>query len=322
MLGSFRKKLFDKFTQWLIKEPPIGDQHPCDFNRIKYEIRPGDVLLVEGRSRISSVIRTITQSSWTHSALYIGRLHDIEDPNLRKKVALYMKKRGNFRLVIEGLEGKGITLSHLKKYKNHHIRICRPIGLAPADADIVVSYAIRSLGKPYNTRQVIDLARYLLPWSILPRRWGSSLFKNTIGEQPSAICSSLIAEAFTKVKFPILPFLTLDKKQNLELIQRNPHLFTPKDFDYSPYFEIIKYPLFDPKTPLPYYRRLPWSKDGVVHEDQGIIRDTTSENTKPQPNKESTFQKGKKILGNILHKGQSKKEAEEQEDNISKPETD
>jgi len=322
MFSSMRKKIFNKLMHWLAYEPKAkNDSPPCDFNRIKYEIRPGDVLLVEGRSRFSSVIRTITQSSWTHSALYIGRLHDIDDPNLRKKVALHMEKRGNFRLVIESLEGKGIGVAPIKKYKNHHIRICRPIGLTPEDAEIVVSYAIRSLGKPYNIRQFLDLGRYLLPWSILPRRWGSSLFKTTSGEQPSAVCSTLIAEAFTQVKFPILPFLKLDQEKNLELIQRNPHLFTPKDFDYSPYFEIIKYPLFDPNAPLPYYRRLPWSKkEGLVHEDKGVIRDTTETTKKAKAPTESTYEKGKKIIGNILHRSENKDK--EQEDNISKPETD
>ena len=44
------------------------------------------------------------------------------------------------------------------------------------------------------------------------------------------------------------------------MVQRNPYLYAPKDFDYSPYFEIIKYPLFNPDEPLPYYRRLPWAK--------------------------------------------------------------
>jgi len=71
----FREKLYN----WLNYEPPSDEVMPYDFNRLKYEIRPGDVLLIEGRSRVSQVIRTLTQSPWTHAALYIGRLNDIED---------------------------------------------------------------------------------------------------------------------------------------------------------------------------------------------------------------------------------------------------
>ena len=36
-------------------------------------IRPADVLLVEGpRSKINSAIRYLTQSTWSHSAMYVG----------------------------------------------------------------------------------------------------------------------------------------------------------------------------------------------------------------------------------------------------------
>ena len=35
-------------------------------------IRKGDVLLVEGRSKISHIIQLLTQSSWSHVAFYVG----------------------------------------------------------------------------------------------------------------------------------------------------------------------------------------------------------------------------------------------------------
>lgn len=313
MAPSFREKLFKRLVDWLTKEPPPVETPPCDFNRIKYEVRPGDVILVEGRSRVSKVIRAITQSPWTHAALYIGRLHDIEDPHQRKLAATHLKKRENVRLVIEGVPGLGNIISPLSTYRHHHIRICRPIGLTPRDAELVIAYAIKSLGQPYNVRQLLDLARFMLPWSILPRRWGSSLFKTPTGEPDSGICSSLIAEAYTSVKFPILPFVKIDEETGEEeFIHRNPHLFTPKDFDYSPYFEIIKYPLFDPDEPLPYYRRLPWAKEGVLHQDSGIISGVTP------------TQKRKKLLKNLLSKEDNHLSTHQknEEDDASKPETD
>jgi hypothetical protein len=281
MAQSLYDRIINHFGNWLTKEKPPAETPPCDFNRLKYEVRPGDVLLVEGRSRVSNIISMITQSPWTHAALYLGRLHDIEDPVLRKTVAVHLKKRENVRLVIEGILGHGIIVSPLSIYRYHHLRICRPIGIAPNDIEQVIAYSIRALGLPYNVRHLLDLARFLLPWSLLPRRWGSSLFRTTRGEIESGICSSLIAEAFTAVKFPILPFLKIDSDDNnVELIHRNPYLFTPKDFDYSPYFEIIKYPIFDPNQPLPYYRRLPWAKKGKLHQDHGIISEPPSEKKK------------------------------------------
>ncbi len=301
-MAHFYNRFYNRFLDWLTAEPPPVETPPCDFNRLKYEVRPGDVILVEGRSRVSSVIRIITQSSWTHAAIYIGRLHDIEDSHLRKIVATHMKKRENVRLVIEGLPGQGIVVTPLSTYRHHHIRICRPIGLTPSDAELVIAFVIKALGMPYNVRHLLDLARFLLPWSILPRRWGSVLFRTSTGEADSGICTSLLAEAYTSVKFPILPYLKIDH-ETIELIHRNPHLITPKDFDYSPYFEIIKYPLFDPNEPLPYYRRLPWASEG-----------------EPQPNP-GTAKKHKAFLANLLS-GDSETQKPKKDDDHSHPETD
>lgn len=262
-------KLKGSFYDWLTYEPPADEYLPLDFNRLKYEIRPGDVLLIEGRSRVSAIIRTITQSPWTHAALYIGRPADFESDSL---IHQHAETHQNTRLVIEGLLNQGNVITPLSFYHQHHIRICRPIGITPDDITRVIDYALRKIGQPYNIRQLLDLARFLLPWSILPRRWRSSLFRTPTGEPDSGICSSLIAEAFSSVHFPILPLVkSKSDEPGLEVFHRNPYLYSPKDFDYSPYFSIIKYPLFNPDEPLPYYRRIPWTKSDLVHHDHGIL---------------------------------------------------
>lgn len=273
---TLRQKIFD----WLMKEPPSTEVLPYDFNRLKHEIRPGDVLLIEGRSRISKIIRTITQSPWTHAALYIGRLIDFEDEDIKTIIRNHIGPdiKENTRLIVEDLMDKGTVINPLSIYHDQHTRICRPIGITPTDLHLVVNYAIKALGQPYNVRHLLDLTRFMLPWTILPRRWGSTLFRTSTGEPESGICSSLIAEAFTSVHFPILPFVKSHESQGIEVFQRNPYLFTPKDFDYSPYFEIIKYPLFNPEEPLPYYRRLPWAKSGFQHQDDGILTSPAPQN--------------------------------------------
>ena len=271
MFKSLYNKIHAKIDHWLTHEPPSTEIMPYDFSRLKYEIRPGDVLLIEGRSRISHAIRSLTHSSWTHAAFYIGRLIDFEDEESKNIIKKYITTKDNTRLLVEDILDKGTIITPLSSYRHHHIRICRPIGITPADTHLVINYMLKSLGQPYNVRQLLDLARYLLPWTILPRHWRSSLFRTSTGEPESGVCSSLIAEAFTSVQFPILPLVKPDETQGVELYHRNPYLFTPKDFDFSPYFEIIKYPLFDPDEPLPYYRRLPWTKSGFLHQDHGII---------------------------------------------------
>ncbi len=265
------EKVRTRFVDWITREPPPSEVPPCDYTRLKQEIRPGDVLLIEGRSRVSNIIRSITQSPWTHAALYIGRADDIDNEEIRKIVEKKRPIDDRQRYVVEGLLGKGMIITPLSQYRYHHIRICRPIGLSTADSELVVAYTVNSVGQHYNVRQLLDLARFILPWSILPRRWGSSLFTTPSGEPESGICSSLIAEAFTAVKFPILPFITVNKESELTLIPRNPYIFTPKDFDYSPYFEIIKYPILNPGEQLPYYRRMPWSEEQIMHQGHGVL---------------------------------------------------
>lgn len=296
MAFKLYEKIRAKFTDWITSEPPPSETPPYDFQRMKQEIRPGDVLLIEGSSRVSNIIRGITQSSWTHAALYIGRADDLEDPALRARVETEQKKIGNHRLIIEGLLGHGIIVSPLSKYRENHIRICRPIGLSQKDAELVIAYAYKAVGKSYNVRHLLDLARFLLPWSILPRRWGSTLFTTPSGEPESGICSSLIAEAFTSVQFPILPFIKTNEESSVkEMVPRNPYIFSPKDFDYSPYFEIIKYPIFNPGEQLPYYRRMPWTEEEIMHQGKGVF---------VGPKK---IKKKKKFLGKLISKVKGKR---------------
>ena len=86
MSNKIAEWLFKKFGNWLQKEDPPMRAYLCDFDRISYELRPADVILVEGRHRVSHIIRHVTLSPWTHAALYLGRLHDIEDEKLQEIV--------------------------------------------------------------------------------------------------------------------------------------------------------------------------------------------------------------------------------------------
>ena len=52
-------------------------------------------------------------------------------------------------------------------------------------------------------------------------------------------------------------------------MRRNPRLYTPKDFDYSPYFDIIKYPYLGLED-LGMYRRLPWRDEVVYNDEPGV----------------------------------------------------
>jgi hypothetical protein len=255
------------FVGWLTRDAPASGMKRCDFQALQQHIRPGDVLLVEGRSRVSSVIKAITQSAWSHVALYIGRLDDIEDPILRKKVVDALGRETSEHLLIEGLLGKGMVVSPLSDYQEDHLRICHPKGLSYDDTKKVVAYAINALGTPYHARHILDLARFFLPWSLFPKRWASSLFR-PYEDVESEICSSMIAKAFQSVHFPIMPYVLTKDDQTYELIPRNARLYVPCDFDYSPYFEIIKYQMLNVGID---YRNLPWTAEDYIHNDDGEV---------------------------------------------------
>lgn len=134
-------------------------------------LRPADILLVEGKFRVSTAIKYLTQSTWSHAALFVG----------------------DFRETGLGLQAPTLIEADLE----HGVWRCR----------------LLSLGSGSPTR---------------------------------AICSTLIAQAFQSVRYPILPHveqtgdnrLTQGAREVLHV--RHHSLFTPRDFDISPYFEILK----------------------------------------------------------------------------------
>ena len=108
---------------------------------------------------------------------------------------------------------------------------------------------VDSIGMKYDLKNVIDLARYLIPTPPVPNRWRRSMLALGSGDPTRVICSTRIAQAFQFVGYPILPRVELLQEQECESCResvreilhiRHHSLFTPRDFDVSPYFEIIK----------------------------------------------------------------------------------
>jgi hypothetical protein len=140
--------------------------------------------------------------------------------------------------------------------------------LTRSDAQHVLKYALAHLGFKYDVRQLLDLARFLFPYSVIPRRWRSSLFAHNAGMPTRVVCSSMIAAAFASVSFPILPVLERREDGSVSILHRNASLYTPRDFDYSPYFDIIKCPYTDFGNQTA-YRNLPWDTHGRIYDGNG-----------------------------------------------------
>jgi hypothetical protein len=214
-------------------------------------LEPGDVLLIEGNTRVSVAIKYLTQSTWSHSALYVGDALGSSPAGEEPKVLIEADMR-------EGV--RGIPLSH---FAGLHTRICRPVGLAGDDLKKVIDFAVTRIGEAYDMKNVFDLARYLFPTPPVPARFRRRMIALGSGDPTRAICSTLIAEAFGSVRYPILPeYLPPKAGEHADFAQeeilriRHYSLYVPRDFDISPYFEIVKPTIahgFD-------YRKLHWAE--------------------------------------------------------------
>ena len=221
---------------------------------LRESLRPADVLLIEGKQRISVVVKYLTQSTWSHAAMYVGDAVSSDssgsEPNL----------------LIEADLTAGVAAVPLTKYEHYNSRICRPIGLSDDDRLRVVRFMVDSIGFTYDLKNMTDLLRYLLPMPLLPVRWRRRYLALGSGDPARAICSTLLAQAFQSVRYPILPEIvsaSVDaggrgRHAEREILQIRHHsLFTPRDFDLSPYFQTIKPTIergFD-------YKSIRWKED-------------------------------------------------------------
>ena len=266
MLIRAKNWLWENITNWLNGTSKGNQDLPFinNFDDMMHNLRMADVILFEGRTRVSEVIKIITLSPWTHAAIYIGRLDEINNPRTLGIVKRHYNGDPTEPLVIESLLGFGTIVRPLSLYSHENLRLCRPDGLSHEDQKKVACFATEHLGTEYDVRQILDLARFLFPYAILPREWRSSLFQHNAGKPTAIVCSSMIARCFQSVSFPILPIVENKNKERVKLRKRNFRLFTPTDFDYSPYFKVIKFPNL-PFTKTASYHDLPWDKNDENH---------------------------------------------------------
>jgi len=259
---KLRNSIGHRIIAGLIKQREEPAELLTDFSRLEAEIHPGDVLLVEGRTQVSEIIQIVTHSRWSHSALCIGRLADFKtflpagiEPETLDPDSIYL---------VEAELGRGTVLTAIAHYEGFRLRLCRPTGLSVEDQGRVSCYAIKRLGAEYNIRQLADLARFLFPYGILPRKWRSSLFEHNAGPETKIVCTTLIADAFQAVKFPVLPIISQDTSGESRLFRRNAKLFAPSDFDISPYFTVLKFPKYSiEENEQRYYHHLPWAGQAI-----------------------------------------------------------
>lgn len=251
-------RALDWLGRWLarrLRQEVPGEEPfvPADPQALRRTLRPADVLLVAGASTLSTAIKYLTQSTWSHAAIYVGDV--LESPDRREPHAL-----------IEVNPVDGCISVPLSKFERFHTRICRPVALTDDDREEVIRFVISRLGTQYDMRNIIDLARYLLPTPPVPTRWRRRMIALGSGEPTRTICSTLIAEAFGRVEYPILPRIEsiaaeargISQFRRREILHIRHHsLYAPADFDLSPYFEIVKPTIKEGFN----YKGLKWARD-------------------------------------------------------------
>ncbi len=209
---------------------------PVDAGRLLACLQPGDVLLVEGQSRFSTAIKYLTQSTWSHAALYIGA------------AGAQVDAQGQACCFLEADVRAGVRVVSVAQFAGLHCRVCRPVGLNASEVQALIGHAMARLGHQYDLKNVVDLARYLLPMPPVPQRWRRRMLAFGSGDPTRAICSTLIAQAFESVRYPVLPIIQSQPSQDPQcpgciaevLHVRHHSLFAPRDFDVSPYFAVVK----------------------------------------------------------------------------------
>lgn len=215
---------------------PLASYRPIatsSFETLDATLRCGDVLLVEGNTRIAVAIKYLTQSTWSHAALCLGRQS-------------FGDRDFGCNVLVEADLQEGIRLVPASSYAPFHTRICRPAGLSAEELATIVRLALARLGHQYDLKNVFDLARFLLPAPPVPTSMRRQLLMLGSGEPTRAICSTFIAQLFQAVRYPILPEVerrpTGECNSCYDEIVRIRHhsLFAPRDFDVSPYFAVVK----------------------------------------------------------------------------------
>ena len=228
MIARASRAVGKKLASFLSKSPPgYRKIENISMDNIASMLKLGDIILVEGGTRISSAIKYLTQSSWSHACLCIKESSSTQDPSM----------------LVEADLVDGVRTVRLDHYAGFNIRICRPVNLTHEEKLKLINFATSKLGHQYDLKNIFDLMRYLIQKPMVPNRYRRAMLALGSGEPTKAICSTLVAESFQEIDYPILPFSRSDKSsgdKRVRYVKRHFTYFTPRDFDLSPYFEIIK----------------------------------------------------------------------------------
>ena len=193
---------------------PFSTLTSADRQALGAVLRRGDVLLSAGNTRFAGVVRRLTQSTWSHVSMYVGRLDDAPDP----------------QCVVEADIATGVRAIRLSELAAHRVCVLRPVGLDEAERARVAEWVLGCLGSGYDVAHALQLARSLVAPSWSARV--SSVRRRIRRSATRFICSTLIAQAFGLIGYSILP--TRGTAGDLDA-----DALVPADFERATLFSIV-----------------------------------------------------------------------------------
>ena len=262
---------------------PLALKNPTEvtnLSSLKRRVVMGDVLLVSGNARVSSIVKVLTTSHWSHVVLYVGDRSELLTEAEKLEWSKKFGKRCLKHLLIDADPLKGVHLRPLDEYMGLMVRHCRPEALSPQDIDRVIESALSQLGLEYDIKHILNLLIFFaLPWRLFPK-FIRSVFTDFRISREDRICSRVLSEAFHSVGYPIRPvelklgnstvyrrtigviagmrergrsamrllvggrvkagLSRLSNDRYMELKLKVPRHITPADYDLSRFFSIIK----------------------------------------------------------------------------------
>jgi uncharacterized protein YycO len=202
LVARFRARLIGALARYLA-EPVSRRAATDDALALAALLRPGDVLLTEGNTRVAALVRRLTLSPWAHVSLYVGPLEAGDDS----------------RCIVEADISAGVRAVPLSEFKGQRARIVRPLGLNETDRQHLADWLVGHIGDPYDLAHAWALGRWFLK---LPAR------RTMVHDAKRFICSSLLVQAFLFIGHSIAT--------------SEARYVVPRDFEYAAGFEVVMAP--------------------------------------------------------------------------------
>jgi hypothetical protein len=222
LAGRVRARLIAALALYLARplkrcsQTAAADTESADPEALSAMLRCGDVVLTEGNTRMAALVRRITGSPWSHVSMYVGPLEEGPDPGC----------------IVEADVAAGVRAVPLSELKGLRLRVLRPTCLRDIDRRRLADWVVNRIGDEYDVDHAWALARRLVG---LPSARRLPPAGSIAQGATRFICSSLLAQAFVLVGYPIAAVQLGDRDSR----GADHRYVTPRDFESAPVFEVI-----------------------------------------------------------------------------------